>query len=166
MSIRSLADFNGSFPGAAVTGLTPPPSPPGPQPPGRHGERGMRTFNWPPARTTTTFSWPWTRGGLRLRAIGPYARQPQGTSFGPSERRRPQGTLAAHIHYACHPGLLSRNWAAFVAHKRHASWPEVQSDPKIFPRSTNLDRRPRRSAPLARHPLAPPAGRCKLGDGG
>src|SRR5512135_183240 len=68
MSIRSLADFNGSSPGGAVTWLTPPPSPPGPQPPGRHDERGMGTFNWPPAATSTrphtgTFSRPWTAGG-------------------------------------------------------------------------------------------------------
>src|SRR6266567_7603794 len=65
MSIRSLADFNGSSPGRCGDWLTPPPSPPGPQPPGRHDERGMGTFNWPPAGTTTrphtgTFSWPRT----------------------------------------------------------------------------------------------------------
>src|SRR5450755_3946578 len=65
MSIRSLADFNGSSPGRCGDWLTPPPSPPGPQPPGRHDERGMGTFNWPPAETSTrphtgTFSWPRT----------------------------------------------------------------------------------------------------------
>src|SRR5947209_2977632 len=55
------------LPGRCGDWLTPPPSPPGPQPPGRHDERGMGTFNWPPAETSTwphtgTFSWPRTRG--------------------------------------------------------------------------------------------------------
>ena len=45
--------------------MAPPPSPPGPHTPGRHDERGMGTFNWPPAGTCTwphtgTFSWPRT----------------------------------------------------------------------------------------------------------
>src|SRR5580704_10078546 len=65
MSIRSLADFNRSSLGGDGDWLTPPPSPPRPQTPGRHDERGMGTFNWPPARTSTwpytgTFSWPRT----------------------------------------------------------------------------------------------------------
>src|ERR1700722_9676715 len=57
MSIRSLADFNRSSLGGDGDWLTPPPSPPRPDKPGRHDERGMRTFNWPPARTST---WPYT----------------------------------------------------------------------------------------------------------
>src|SRR5512133_2445288 len=65
MSIRSLADFNGSSLGGDSDWLTPPPSPPRPQTPGRHDEQGMGTSNWPPAETFTwphtgTFSWPWT----------------------------------------------------------------------------------------------------------
>src|ERR1700685_3362250 len=65
MSIRSLADFNRSSLGGDGDWLTPPPSPPRPHKPGRHDERGMGTFNWPPARTSTwpytrTFSWPRT----------------------------------------------------------------------------------------------------------
>src|SRR6266852_55279 len=53
------------LPGRCGDWLTSPPSPPGPQPPGRHDERGMGTFNWPPAETSTrphtgTFSWPRT----------------------------------------------------------------------------------------------------------
>ena len=53
------------LPGRCGDWLTPPPSPPGPQPPGRHDERGMGTFTWPPAATSTrphtgTFSRPWT----------------------------------------------------------------------------------------------------------
>src|SRR5216684_3056078 len=65
MSIRSLADFNRSSLGGDGDWLTPSPSPPRPHKPGRHGERGMGTFNWPPARTSTwpytgTFSWPRT----------------------------------------------------------------------------------------------------------
>src|SRR5579859_7958698 len=65
MSIRSLADFNRSSLGGDSDWLIPPPSTPRPQAPGRHGERGVGTFNWPPARTSTwphagTFSWPWT----------------------------------------------------------------------------------------------------------
>ena len=55
MSIRSLADFNRSSLGGDSDWLIPPPSPPRPQTPGRHDERGMGTFNWPPARTST---WP------------------------------------------------------------------------------------------------------------
>ena len=43
------------LPGRYGGWLTPPPSPPGPQPPGRHDERGIGTFNWPPAGT---FTWP------------------------------------------------------------------------------------------------------------
>src|SRR6266516_730117 len=67
MSIRSLADFNGSSLGGDSDWLTPPPSPPRPQTPGRHGERGIGTSNWPPAETFTwphtgTFSWPRTKG--------------------------------------------------------------------------------------------------------
>src|SRR5262249_36262842 len=55
------------LPGRSGDWLTPPPWPPGPQPPGRHDERGMGTFNWPPAETSTwphmgTFSWPRTMG--------------------------------------------------------------------------------------------------------
>src|SRR6266704_1639898 len=71
MSIRSLADFNRSSLGGDGDWLTPPPSPPRPDKPGRHDERGMGTFNWPPARTSTwpytgTFSWPRThRTGYR-----------------------------------------------------------------------------------------------------
>ena len=57
------------LPGRCGDWLTPPPSPPGPQPPGRHDERGMGTFNWPPAGTSTrphtgTFSRPRTEPGL------------------------------------------------------------------------------------------------------
>src|SRR6266487_6022966 len=68
MSIRSLADFNGSSLGGDSDWLTPPPSPPRPQTPGRHGERGIGTSNWPPAETFTwphtgTFSWPRTPDG-------------------------------------------------------------------------------------------------------
>src|SRR5580704_4238641 len=74
MSIRSLADFNGSSLGGDSDWLIPPPSPPRPQTPGRHGERGMGTFNWPPARTSTwplprTFSWPRTNVGLLVKAV-------------------------------------------------------------------------------------------------
>src|SRR6266516_4457645 len=70
MSIRSLADFNGSSLGGDSDWLTPPPSPPRPQTPGRHGERGIGTSNWPPAETFTwphtgTFSWPRTLGVAR-----------------------------------------------------------------------------------------------------
>src|SRR6478672_1343138 len=77
MSIRSLADFNRSSLGGDGDWLTPPPSPPRPQPPGRHDERGMGTFNWPPAGTPTwphtgTFSWPRTR--VR-RSISPQQRR-------------------------------------------------------------------------------------------
>src|ERR1700724_1741847 len=66
MSIRSLADFNRSSLGGDGDWLTPPPSPPRPHKPGRHDERGMGTFNWPLARTSTwpytgTFSWPRTK---------------------------------------------------------------------------------------------------------
>jgi hypothetical protein len=64
MSIRSLADFNRSSLGGDGDWLTPPPSPPRPQTPGRHDERGMGTFNWPPARTST---WPYTRTFSRPR---------------------------------------------------------------------------------------------------
>ena len=75
MSIRSLADFNRSSLGGDGDWLTPPPSPPRPCKPGRHGERGMGTFNWPPARTSTwpytgTFSWPRTRtAGYLMRSF-------------------------------------------------------------------------------------------------
>ena|SRR5579872_2174000 len=74
MSIRSLADFNRSSLGGDGDWLTPPPSPPRPQTPGRHDERGMGTFNWPPARTSTwpytgTFSWP--RTPLREYVLDP-----------------------------------------------------------------------------------------------
>src|ERR1700746_3123433 len=67
MSIRSLADFNGSSLGGDSDWLTPTPSPPRPHKPGRHGEQEAGTFTWPPARTSTwplarTFSWPRTRG--------------------------------------------------------------------------------------------------------
>jgi hypothetical protein len=73
MSIRSLADFNRSSLGGDSDWLTPPPSPPRPQTLGRHDERGVGTFNWPPARTTTwphagTFSWPRTRVRVALGA--------------------------------------------------------------------------------------------------
>src|SRR6266516_3457936 len=76
MSIRSLADFNGSSLGGDSDWLTPPPSPPRPQTPGRHGERGIGTSNWPPAETFTwphtgTFSWPRTwRQFLHVQAAG------------------------------------------------------------------------------------------------
>src|SRR5438034_148582 len=76
MSIRSLADFNRSSLGGDGDWLTPPPSPPRPDKPGRHDERGMGTFNWPPARTSTwpytgTFSWPRTaRPAISPRASG------------------------------------------------------------------------------------------------
>src|SRR6266516_6547607 len=73
MSIRSLADFNGSSLGGDSDWLTRPPSPPRPQTPGRHGERGIGTSNWPPAETFTwphtgTFSWPRT-GENRLQPV-------------------------------------------------------------------------------------------------
>src|ERR1700736_2664962 len=76
MSIRSLADFNRSSLGGDGDWLTPPPSPPRPHKPGRHDERGMGTFNWPLARTSTwpytgTFSWPRTPySGPRAARIG------------------------------------------------------------------------------------------------
>src|SRR6266511_3768802 len=65
MSIRSLADFNGSSLGGAGDWQTPPPSPSRAHAPGQHDERGMGTFTWPPARTSSwpparTFSWPRT----------------------------------------------------------------------------------------------------------
>src|SRR6185312_3594554 len=66
MSIRSLADFNRSSLGGDGDWLTPPPSPPRPQTPGRHDERGIRTINWPPARTST---WPYTRTFSRPRTV-------------------------------------------------------------------------------------------------
>src|SRR6266540_2771160 len=66
MSIRSLADFNGSSLGGDSDWLTPPPSPSRAHAPGQHDERGMGTSTWPPARTSSwppvgTFSWPRTR---------------------------------------------------------------------------------------------------------
>src|SRR6266511_2712005 len=66
MSIRSLADFNGSSLGGAGDWQTPPPSPSRAHAPGQHDERGMGTFTWPPARTSSwpparTFSWPRTQ---------------------------------------------------------------------------------------------------------
>src|ERR1019366_3316031 len=75
MSIRSLADFNRSSLGGDSDWLAPPPSPPRPHTSGRHGERGMGTFNWPPARTSTwpytgTFSWPRTLPVRVLPLIG------------------------------------------------------------------------------------------------
>src|SRR3954449_8536915 len=74
MSIRSLAEFNRSSLGGDGDWLTPPPSPPRPRKPGRHGERGMGTFNWPPARTSTwpytgTFSWPRTFFAIALAGV-------------------------------------------------------------------------------------------------
>src|SRR5260370_10521490 len=93
MSIRSLADFNRSSLGGDGDWLTPPPSPLRHNRPGRHDERGMGTFNWPPARTSTwpytgTFSWPRTEdlllvpdgGGLGagMRGIGPAGHRPGG----------------------------------------------------------------------------------------
>src|SRR6266403_939966 len=74
MSIRSLADFNRSSLGGDGGWLTPPPSPPRPCKPGRHDERGMGTFNWPPARTSTwpytgTFSWPRTNDCQRQMLV-------------------------------------------------------------------------------------------------
>src|SRR6266478_5617847 len=88
MSIRSLADFNRSSLGGDGDWLTPPPSPPRPCKPGRHDERGMGTFNWPPARTSTwpytgTFSWPrtvlllFTLWGLRGQGVAPPMRWDQ-----------------------------------------------------------------------------------------
>src|ERR1039457_2982593 len=64
-------------PGRRGDWLTPPPSPPGAHTPGRHDDRGMGTFNWPPAGTCTwphTGTLPWPRtpvmrefaGGQRL----------------------------------------------------------------------------------------------------
>src|SRR5690242_20215254 len=52
-------------PGRCGDWLAPPPSPPRAHAPGRHDERGMGTFIWPPAGTYTwpsarTFPWPWT----------------------------------------------------------------------------------------------------------
>src|SRR5688500_11363438 len=52
-------------PGGCGDWLAPPPSPPRAHAPGRHDERGVRTFIWPPAGTYTwpsakTFPWPWT----------------------------------------------------------------------------------------------------------
>src|SRR5271163_2483268 len=75
MSIRSLADFNRSSLGGDGDWLTPPPSPLRPDKPGRHDERGMGTFNWPPARTSTwpytgTFSWPRTVRAGQAAAVG------------------------------------------------------------------------------------------------
>src|SRR6266568_2865880 len=76
MSIRSLADFNRSSLNGDGDWLTPPPSPTKPGKPGRHDERGLGTFNWPPARTSTwpytgTFSWPRTQGirGTRILSL-------------------------------------------------------------------------------------------------
>src|SRR6266545_1938748 len=70
MSIRSLADFNGSSLGGAGDWQTPPPSPSRAHAPGQHDERGMGTFTWPPARTSSwpparTFSWPRTKQYLK-----------------------------------------------------------------------------------------------------
>src|SRR6266496_3676185 len=81
MSIRSLADFNGSSLGGDSDWLTPPPSPPRPQTPGRHGERGIGTSNWPPAETFTwphtgTFSWPRTNGISDTYPLGILAEAP------------------------------------------------------------------------------------------
>ena len=52
-------------PGRCGDWLAPPPSPPRAHAPGRHDEREMGTFIWPPAGTYTwpsagTFPWPWT----------------------------------------------------------------------------------------------------------
>src|SRR6266571_790385 len=79
MSIRSLADFNRSSLDGDGDWLTPPPSPPRPGKPGRHDERGMGTFNWPPARTSTwpytgTFSWPRTEPGIMRNGAAGVAR--------------------------------------------------------------------------------------------
>jgi len=73
-------------PGRCGDWLAPPPSPSRAHAPGRHDERGMRTFIWPPARTytwpsTRTFPWPWTPPGIvRPTIIGArgevWARQP------------------------------------------------------------------------------------------
>src|SRR5580698_2796232 len=94
MSIRSLADFNRSSLGGDGDWLTPPPSPPRPGKPGRHDERGMRTFNWPPARTSTwpytgTFSWPRTPPQQPAESARPLVlgRLRQQRILAPAERR-------------------------------------------------------------------------------
>src|SRR5271170_4283816 len=111
MSIRSLADFNRSSLGGDGDWLTPPPSPPRPQTPGRHDERGMGTFNWPPARTSTwpytgTFSWPRTAVTLQIQEqVQSDIDQATGTSSpaGKAANRQiftgssPSGTAASHL---------------------------------------------------------------------
>src|SRR6266568_5976002 len=97
MSIRSLADFNRSSLDGDGDWLTPPPSPPRPGKPGRHDERGMGTFNWPPARTSTwpytgTFSWPRTFLTVGL----------------PTVRRTPTG-LSCEQGAPCAPGPATRH---------------------------------------------------------
>src|SRR6185312_16980690 len=65
------------LPGRCGDWLTPPPSPPRPHASDRHDRRGVRTFSWPPAGTSTwppaeTFSRPWTHAG-RDRKLGSWA---------------------------------------------------------------------------------------------
>src|SRR5277367_5025053 len=105
MSIRSLADFNRSSLGGDSDWLIPPPSPPRPQTPGRHGERGVGTFNWPPARTSTwphagTFSWP--RTPRLLAGHRPESVAGQRGAFGGCD------ALAAHIADHHSPGPPGR----------------------------------------------------------
>src|SRR5271169_4523950 len=108
MSIRSLADFNRSSLGGDGDWLTPPPSPPRPCKPGRHDERGMGTFNWPPARTATwpytgTFSWPRTRvAGEREWAASADGDQVVGTCVCASSRGiRRTGLILTHCCICC-----------------------------------------------------------------
>jgi hypothetical protein len=59
-------------PGRCGDWLAPPPSPPRAHAPGRHDERGVGTFIWPPAGTYTwpsagTLPWPWTAPAHRTR---------------------------------------------------------------------------------------------------
>jgi hypothetical protein len=101
--IRSLADFNRSSLGGDGDWLIPPPSPPRPQTPGRHDERGIGTFNWPPAGTST---WPYTgtshghghrqhqRSKAHLPTSAPFPGQPPGLVSGrlsPGTRQKGPG---------------------------------------------------------------------------
>src|ERR1700730_12077303 len=115
MSIRSLADFNRSSLGGDGDWLTPPPSPPRPHKPGRHDERGMGTFNWPLARTSTwpytgTFSWPRTRH-LRIdrKTVRVYLSGGRVPVFGPPAGPDRFGPFAGYcrIRFADDPHLQS-----------------------------------------------------------
>src|SRR3954451_18970024 len=93
-------------PGRCGDWLAPPPSPPRAHAPGRHDERGVGTFTWPPAGTytwpsTRTFPWPWTRGGDHLGDNGRVVAVPERVRYhlvedAPSLRVDRQRRVAQH----------------------------------------------------------------------